>query len=322
MKVILLGSFPTSNLLFESLLNNNLLQAVCFEEDYVNLEVNDTLKNNNLPFFNINKKNINTDFKDWLQKQNTDLVIVCGFSLKIPEELLTIPSLGFYNIHFGKLPTNRGPVPLFWSLKNGETETAITIHKIDNNWDSGDIVLEQKVPIIKGETLGMLNSKMSFFLKDLGLKAINLIKSNSVLQAQSEKENIIYNKRPSSVETSIDWDTQTAEEIENLVNACNPKYGGATTYYQKAPIKIIEVSPVDNQTPLFGTPPGTIIHAHPQDGIFVCCKYGQLLRINIINSDAGILTGNKYVNLGLQQGHCFTSNNYSIVKQEISQTIV
>ena len=77
------------------------------------------------------------------------MVLVCGFGLKIPSDLLNIPKYGFLNIHFGQFPQNRGADPVFWSLKNGDIQTAITVHKIDNNWDTGAILLEHKVPMMK-----------------------------------------------------------------------------------------------------------------------------------------------------------------------------
>ncbi|WP_299187178.1 formyltransferase family protein [uncultured Aquimarina sp.] len=309
MKVTLLGSFPTCMPLYESLLSHKQLHSMCFEESTVHIlgqEHHEFIQVQELPIFTINRENIATKFKQWLKDQNTDLVIVCGCSLKIPEALLSIPTYGFLNIHFGKLPENRGPDPLFWSIKEGKKQTAITIHKMDAHWDTGKILIEQAVSIIPGETLGMANSKMSYMLTDLIQKAIELTTDTSNFKPQNTTE-VAYYKRPNEKDTTISWETQTADEIENLINACNPKYGGATTYYKESPIKILEASPVDSQ-PIFGKTAGEIVHAHPQEGLYVYCKYGKILRINIVSSGAGILSGTKFVHLGIQQGHCFTNN--------------
>lgn len=320
MKVVLLGNFYVCGSLYETLYQHKCLNAVCFEEsnliqsgyDYLN-----PIEQLGLDTFIVNKENIANKFIHWLKAQAPDLVMVCGFSLKISKVALSIPTYGFLNIHFGKLPENRGPDPLFQSIKKGEEQTAITIHKMDEDWDTGSIVLEQPVSIIAGETMGMLNSKMIFKLNDLVMKAIENIQNKVNVIPQLTEKTVGYYKRPSPLEITIQWEIQTADEIENLINACNPKYGGATTYYQGGPIKILEISPVDSPTPLFGRTPGEIIHAHPQEGLFVCCKYGQLIRINTISSDAGILSGTKYVNLGIRQGHQFTSK----IKTEHKQTI-
>ncbi len=310
MKVILLASFPVSLSVFDQLSKNNHLHAVCFEElalhnsnqDYLNL-----IQKEGIPTYIVNKENISKEFKNWLQDQSPDLVLVCGFSSKIPKELLDIPTYGFLNIHFGSLPENRGPDPLFRSIKKGLKQTAISIHQMDEGWDNGKVLINEPVPLMIGETLGMVNSKMSYMLGELTGKAIDLVQDDKNFTVQSTNDSS-YNKRPTLLETSIDWKNQTSDEIESLVNACNPKYGGATTYYQGAPIKILEVSPVDPQTPLSNKAPGEIVHAHPQEGLFVSCKQGKIIRVNTISSDAGILSGTKYVQLGIQIGHCFTTN--------------
>ncbi len=309
MKVILIGSFPASHSVYNHLSKNKHLKAVCFQESKIqntkeNFWIN-AIQKEGFESFLIHSENIGKQFKTWLEKKSPDLVLVCGFSLKIPETLLSIPTYGVLNIHFGKLPENRGPNPLFWSIKQGEKQTAITIHQMDKNWDTGKTLIEHPVPIIPGETFGMVNSKMSYMLEALTKKAIILVTDPSNLKSQPT-EGTVYNHRPNDIETSIQWESQTADEIEQLINACNPKYGGATTFYQGAPIKILEVSPVDSQS-LLGKTPGEIVHAHPQEGLYVYCKYGKLLKVNIISSDAGILSGTKYVHLGVRQGHCFTS---------------
>ena len=140
MKVILLASFPVSLSVLDKLLKNNNLHAVCFNElelqnsnqNYLNL-----VQKEGIQTYIINKENISNEFKDWLQHQSPDLVLVCGFSSKIPKKLLDIPTYGFLNIHFGGLPENRGPEPLFRSIKKGLKQTAISIHQMDEDWDTG-----------------------------------------------------------------------------------------------------------------------------------------------------------------------------------------
>lgn len=318
MRVILIGSFPICLSVYNTVSKEKQLDSVCFQESEITKPQDNfwitSIKKEGFDTFVINKRNIKNEFKTWLINKRPDLVLVCGFSIKIPKEILHIPTFGFLNIHFGKLPENRGAVPVFWSIKERKKKTAITIHQIDEDWDTGKILIEQPVPIIPGETLGMLNSKMSYLLGQLTQKAITLIQDSSNLKPQSNN-NITYHNRPDEKALTIQWETQTSDEIESLVNACNPKFGGAITYYQGAPIKIVEVSPVDTQ-PLLGKTSGEIVHAHLQEGLFVCCKYGKLLKINVISSDAGVLTGTKYIHLGVRQGHCFTTSltsNYNTV---------
>ncbi|GAA0716830.1 hypothetical protein GCM10009430_12940 [Aquimarina litoralis] len=311
MKTVLIGSFPICLTVYKFLTEKEYLNAVCFQKSLVLNPKKDfwltSIQKEGYNTFVVDQKNIKNTFLQWLYDIEPDLVLVCGFSIKIPKEALPIPKFGFLNIHFGKLPVNRGADPVFWSIKKGQKQTTITVHQIDEDWDTGEILLEQSVALIPGETLGMVNSKMSNMLENITKLAIELITDPKNLKPQSET-NICYQKKPTDKDITIDWENQTADEIEQLINACNPKYGGAISYYQGSIIKILEVSPVDYHIPLLGKTPGEIIHAHPQEGLFVCCKYGKVLRINMISSDAGILSGSKYVHLGVRKGHCFTTS--------------
>ncbi|WP_459211233.1 methionyl-tRNA formyltransferase [Aquimarina rhabdastrellae] len=316
MKIILIGNFPLCQAIYNAIERSGNLHAVCFENNKAQDFFITHIKQQGYDTFAISKENISTSFKDWLVCQEVDLVIVCGLSIKVPEAVLAIPKHGFLNVHFGLLPQNAGPDPVFWSLKNGEQQTAITIHKMNTEWDKGPLLVQKTVPIIIGETYGILNSKLIHLSAEVWTEAFSKLHNNANYIEQNITHNT-YNSTPKTIDLTINWETQTSEQIEYLVNAANPKYDGATTYYQGSEFRILEVSPVDSQTPLFGKTPGEIIHAHPHEGLYVCCKYGQLIRINVLKSDAGILSGAKYVNLGLQQGQRFTS----VIKQETTSNI-
>src|SRR5215212_6069286 len=60
-----------------------------------------------------------------------DLIYVTGFPWRLPSELLTLPRLGSVNTHPALLPRNRGPAPFFWMFMNGDTETGLTLHRMD-----------------------------------------------------------------------------------------------------------------------------------------------------------------------------------------------
>ncbi len=325
MNVLVIGSFPLCGILCDYLLAENHLKAVCVEkEKYTETQLLDWekyFKQLDIPLVVINKEVFSDQLKNICLKYAIELVFVCGFSVKIPKQLLAIPKHGFLNIHFGKLPVNRGADPIFWTLKNKESSTAISIFKMDTSWDTGEILIDRSLPVIFGETWGMLNSKMTLKLPELVKKALELVLNTSNYKKQNE-ELVTYNNRPSENDLSIQWETQTSDEIEALINACNPKYQGATTYYQGGAVKILEVSAVDYPTPLFGRIPGEIIHAHPQEGLFVCCKYGSLVRINILSTDAGTLTGAKYVNIGVSVGQQFTSKPDNTLKKEIASVLL
>jgi methionyl-tRNA formyltransferase len=90
-----------------------------------------------------------------------DLICVACFSQYIPPAVLNIPRLGCLNVHPSLLPDNRGPVPLFWTFRRGDTETGVTIHVIDEGMDSGDILAQEKVPVPDGIDYAMLEARLA-----------------------------------------------------------------------------------------------------------------------------------------------------------------
>jgi methionyl-tRNA formyltransferase len=85
-----------------------------------------------------------------LEETRPDLALVSSFPRMLPNHLLTIPRLGFVNIHCSALPAYRGPDPVSWMFLDGCEEGALTIHRTDEGEDTGDIFAQEPVPIPPG----------------------------------------------------------------------------------------------------------------------------------------------------------------------------
>jgi len=79
-----------------------------------------------------------------------DAICVACFSRKLPPALLRLPRLGCLNVHPSLLPDNRGPEPLFWTFQRGDQQTGVTIHLMDEGFDSGPIVLQERIRVPDG----------------------------------------------------------------------------------------------------------------------------------------------------------------------------
>lgn len=81
----------------------------------------------------------------WLKELALDVVCVaCWYSI-IPPAVLGIPRHGFLNVHPSLLPAFRGPFPLFWQFRNGETATGVSVHWMDSGLDTGDIAGQREI---------------------------------------------------------------------------------------------------------------------------------------------------------------------------------
>src|SRR5262249_41430958 len=83
-----------------------------------------------------------------------DLGVVWGTNI-LKESVFKIPRLGCINIHQGLAPQYRGSSPVFWELFNNEPEVGITIHKVEAGVDAGDILLQEKVPLVYDYSYGL-----------------------------------------------------------------------------------------------------------------------------------------------------------------------
>jgi methionyl-tRNA formyltransferase len=76
-----------------------------------------------------------------------DLVVCMGFPWKIPADALAVPPLGWLNGHPSLLPRHRGPVPIAWAIRNGDTDVGITFHRMDAELDTGPILAQASLPL-------------------------------------------------------------------------------------------------------------------------------------------------------------------------------
>jgi len=261
-----------------------------------------------IPFKRFLKNELTTSLKDLLTEAAPFVVFVFGCPYKLPSELFSIPKYGFFNIHFSLLPAYRGPSPMFWQIKNGETTSGITIHQMTDDLDGGAMLAQQESAVSPAESCGLFSARLSMETVDVVIKAIKkLVNTGTDLLLPQNEIRASYFKRPVITDLQIDWDNQTAVEIESLVNATNPDYGGATTSFRNQPFRILETNRVQLNAP--PVPPGTIVHADINYGIVVACKDSEYLRINIAQLSEGIFSTFKLAGLGIKAGERFEDSS-------------
>lgn len=234
--------------------------------------------------------------------------MVMTFPFKIPEHTLDIPEKGMFNVHYSKLPSYKGADPLFWQLKNGLKEVSLSIHKMTSEFDEGPIFFSRELLLFPGENYGLAKTRLALLMLDNLKEILDNILTGKYITFTSSVQNSYY-KRPQVEDLTINWEKQSAQEIENLVNAANPVYNGAITYLQGQPIQVLEVSGVDGTFEPGITPPGTIFHIDQYHGPMVLTADKQLLLLNIIATENGIFSGKKLCAIGLKQGDMFRNLN-------------
>ena len=184
---------------------------------------------------NIIQYDENLNEKDFLHKirvLNADLAVVASYNKKFPKELLALTRDGFINLHPSKLPDYRGANPYSHVIINGEKESAITLHFMDENFDTGDIVSQYRFKIKDNETMGTLFVRTNEMCVTMLYEALDYYETKE-LPRTPQKEQKGCKKAPAlSFEkrnTFIDWNN-SAEEIERFIRGLNPFIGAVTKY--------------------------------------------------------------------------------------------
>jgi methionyl-tRNA formyltransferase len=246
----------------------------------------------------------------WLQSSRPDMVWVFGFPWLITPSLLAIPEGGFLNFHFGNLPRYKGADPIFWQLKNGEEKATLVVHRMTAAIDEGPILMTRDLEILKGENYGLFCQRLGYMAAELVQPLADSYLNKSFRELdQPDGENVHF-KKPGSKTLKINWEEQSADEIESLVNASNPKYDGASTYLRNAEIRILETSPAEIQLEQnFRPDPGTIVYADSIYGLIVACRGSRFLKINVVHTQEGYFSGSKLFSMGVQAGEKFINLN-------------
>jgi methionyl-tRNA formyltransferase len=110
----------------------------------------------------------NEVFISFLRSLKPDLIVVVAYGKILPKEILDIPKYKCINVHASLLPRYRGAAPVQWALLNGEKEIGITIMKIDELLDTGDIILQEKIKVEEEDNTATLIKKLFSCLRQSG----------------------------------------------------------------------------------------------------------------------------------------------------------
>ncbi len=159
----------------------------------------------------LNDETVSALFRDY----QPDIVCVACFSRQIPQALLTIPRLGFLNVHPALLPANRGPEPLFWTFRLGHSRSGVTIHLMDAGMDTGPIVAQEAFTLPEGMTYAELERQSAELGASLLVQAVDeLFHGRATLRPQDESQSHTYpypsnqNGRDDFVIYPEQWDAQ------------------------------------------------------------------------------------------------------------------
>lgn len=162
-----------------------------------------------------------TDFLDRINNLKPEAIVVAAFGQILPKALLDIPEYGCINVHASLLPKYRGAAPIQYSIIDGEKETGITIMYMDAGIDTGDIILQEKLPIAPQETGGSLFDKLAVLGADLLVEALRKLEDGTAERIPQDNEKATYVKVIGKEMGRLDFNL-SAIQLERLIRGLNP----------------------------------------------------------------------------------------------------
>ena len=238
-------------------------------------------KSNNIPFYQPASVK-SEEFISFLRDAAPDIIVTAAYGQIVPKEILDIPTYGCVNIHGSLLPKYRGASPVQQALINGDKVTGITLMKMDEKMDSGDVILMHPVEIEDNDNAETLMNKLA----DTGAVMIKdyltaLMMGKEISSYPQDHSLATYCKKIDKDSCKIDW-SMPGEDIVNRIRAFSPA-PCAFTFIKGTRCKVFGASCVKIEDNAAYTP-GEIIKAH-QDDLIVCSGDTTAVKIETIQPE-------------------------------------
>lgn len=232
----------------------------------------------NIPVVQPTKLKGNIEAYNLIKETKPDIIVVAAYGNILPKEILTLPPMGCINVHASLLPKYRGAAPINWAIINGEKVTGISIVKMSEKLDAGDIILMKPVEISDKDNALTLNSKLSQVGADALIEALNMIENGTAQYLSQDEDEATYAPMLSKDVGHINWG-KTKREIVNLVRGTWP-WPGAYFCMNGKVIKVLECS-INNEE--INGRPGEVVKVD-KEGLCVACADGSI-RITMLQPE-------------------------------------
>jgi methionyl-tRNA formyltransferase len=226
-----------------------------------------------IPIFQPRSVNLKKGFEQLVDLE-PDVIIVVAFGKILKKKVIDLPAQGIYNVHASLLPKYRGPAPIQRAIENGESETGITIMKITEELDAGDMALQKSVPIETTDNLEQVYDKLEKAGKQLLIEFLEKLAASDVHFKEQDHEKATYASKIEKEDLIVDWNLD-AEAVHNKIRAFDP-IPCARTFLNKKSVKIkSSFGFFDDES---HEAPGTILSIDKTGALIKCGKGSVLMK--------------------------------------------
>jgi methionyl-tRNA formyltransferase len=191
-------------------------------------DLNSIAQLNNIPSYEVdsvpNKKI--QDYESIINSQKLDVILVLGWYYMVPKSIRNLSKFGAWGIHASMLPNYAGGAPLVWAIIHGEKETGVTLFKLKDGVDDGDIILQKSFSIDDNDTIFEVYEKAQIISSTILEEVLSKIDKITFLPQDVSKIQVFPQRKPEDGE--IDW-SKSAKQIKDFIRAQSKPYPGAYT---------------------------------------------------------------------------------------------
>jgi UDP-4-amino-4-deoxy-L-arabinose formyltransferase/UDP-glucuronic acid dehydrogenase (UDP-4-keto-hexauronic acid decarboxylating) len=182
-------------------------------------------------------------FVEFVRSLQVDVIAVCFYPQILKSAILETPRFGAINCHPSLLPRYRGPQPTFWMLKNGESVAGVTVHRMTEKIDSGQIIAQRELPILESENSAQLLQRQHHAAAEVLVEALAALANGTFTFIQERVPESSYFGRRRPADTVLNWNAP-ARQLCNLLRAVQP-YEPLQARLKGRIVKIYDARPRD-----------------------------------------------------------------------------
>jgi len=172
-----------------------------------------------------------------------DLIVVVAFGQILREKVLGLPRWGVINIHASLLPSLRGAAPIQWTILNDETKTGLTVMHMDEGMDTGPILFQEEIPVLKDETAGHLHDRLAVMAGELMARSLERLSGNILKPVPQDHAKATYAPKITKDLSLVDW-KEDAAKVSARIRGMDPR-PGAYTLWEGQAIKLFASTVID-----------------------------------------------------------------------------
>jgi methionyl-tRNA formyltransferase len=180
-----------------------------------------------------------------IREHDADLLVSVYYTQILSPRILEAVDGPLLNFHPSLLPRHRGTAPIIWAIVEGDTTTGLTVHHLDRGIDTGNIVVQHRLPIHPEDTGHHLHLKMAKLVRGTAAELIRAwSQGRSIPSGRPQTGEATHHSSRDPQVNHLDW-SWTRARIRNVVRALAPPLPGAFTLIGNEPLVLAQVGPLE-----------------------------------------------------------------------------